>query len=68
MTAWRIRRCPSCRSAFPAGQLGVVNFGAHWGQEGRALRQCPKCGHRAPTSSFGVVHERHGAPTTGAPR
>jgi len=60
MTAWRYRRCPSCRRVFPGGELRPVSYGAHWGARGTAKRRCPCCGFIAPTHYFGIVREKHG--------
>jgi len=56
---YRYRRCPQCRAVFPAGQLGVLRYGAgNWRKRGGALRRCAECGHVAFTQDFGVVSDR----------
>jgi len=57
MSAWRFRRCPSCRQTFAAGELRAVGrFRGGW-RSGSMLRACPACGHRARTREFLVVRE-----------
>ena len=46
MTAWRYRRCPSCGTVVPGGELRPVRYGAgHWRRRGYGVRRCPSCGH-----------------------
>lgn len=56
MTAYRFRRCPSCRAVFPGGELKPLRFGpGHWHERGGSLRRCPKCGHVGFTQQFREV-------------
>ena len=63
MSAWRFRRCPSCRRVYRAGELVSLDYGARWGHQQAARRQCPGCGYVGPTSVFAVVRERHPEPS-----
>src|SRR3972149_11456905 len=56
MSAYRFRRCRSCGSVFPGGQLEVLRLGSgHWHQRGGSLRRCPRCGRTGFTQDFPVV-------------
>lgn len=56
---YRYRRCPQCRSVFPAGHLKVLRLGqGHWHSRGGSLRRCPFCDHVAFTQRFAVVGDR----------
>lgn len=54
MTAYRYRRCPACRAAFPAGELRPLKYGAHWNKRGGCKRRCPRCGVIGFTQDFPV--------------
>jgi len=66
LACWRWRRCPSCRSVFPAGRFQPVRFAQPWTPRAEVLRRCPGCGYVASTWSFHVVRERHAAKAVGS--
>ena len=58
-SAWRWRRCPSCRKVARASDFTIAQtFETGW-EAGTMLRACPNCGRTGETKSFPIVRERH---------